>query len=108
MNEGKVTGDAWFQERFGRVATGPAQPSRRLLWCAGGLLVAVALLCSFYVVLNQAVARGHQHWADVGHSAVKGDPCAARGMASRDMCGSGNVRPVSLSSGGEPLRASGR
>lgn len=59
-------GDAWSQERFGRTPASRTWPKHRLFWYGGSVLIALALLVSFYIVLNQSLSRAQQHWAEAG------------------------------------------
>ena len=84
------TGDAWFDQHSGRPR-GTRIVTRRLLYCyIGSLLMAVALLVSFYVVLSESVSRAHRHWAQfaVSQASPPHEACGSAARA-RDNCAGG-------------------
>lgn len=99
MKTNQDKGDAWFQERFGRTPASRTWPKHRAFWYGSSVLIALGLLVSFYIVLNQSVSRAQQHWAEAGGAQRVSSSDGCTDPRARENCANRNA--------GSRLRSSG-
>lgn len=98
MNNNQTSTAAWsdHSRRRARSAAASVAATPRL-WIVAGLLLAVLLLGGFYVVMQDAVARAHTHWAQATLVSVATDSCTTGRTGVRDGCTSASVNSAGFS-----------
>lgn len=76
MQQGEGRQDTWWRRQFGTGAWADTTPSQRIGWCVVGACGSLVLLGAFWAVLNQALARADQHWAQARTASPAASPCA--------------------------------